>query len=94
MRRALNGRLFGLPDLLQVGKFALHFGDLFLDFLERNAGRKLRDPEALRGYIDHRKIGVAALVRLDEPEAGIIDTVHGLIAKARDVQGRSFPIPE
>ena len=40
------------------------------------------------------EIGIAALVHLDEPDSHILSAVRDLIGKARDVQGRSFPIPE
>ncbi len=39
------------------------------------------------------EIGVAALVKLDEPDAAIIDAVKELMAKARSFQDTAFPIP-
>ncbi len=60
--------------------------------------------EALVGFQEHGvsqyvygmallEIGIAALVKLDEPQSAIIDAVQGFIDKSRSMQAGGFAIP-
>lgn len=39
------------------------------------------------------EIGIAALVKLEEPDAAILDVARDFIAKAKGFQETAFPIP-